>query len=193
MKKWQDWIIPLGVVGLLTAIFFSIFPINNRADDTITLPDNYYQLPVESSGSIVCTEPKSKSLLSGFIDLYIYPSRQSPKSIILVASNAGLKESDLNKPIKSDEDAQKLVELLNLLKPYSLFHIHYLEDKRISLDVYTRKAGSWTDNLEFWKSQFEKEWQFVETWTYQNDEQAQAAANLSLRKVYGMDCRLAVQ
>lgn len=190
MSKWA-WLIVGAIVGIVAYAFVVVFrPYEDS--NTIGAPKNYYYLPIESGGEIVCTDPKSNSKLIGVADIFAYPTEgrpdRRPDHYMIVASNAGVKEEDWRKPIKSDEDAQRFVELLRSLKPHTLLHLQRVDNKTVLVFIYKRKQSSWEDTLKFWVSRFDKEWELLDTQTYDpNDITAGASM---MKKAYGDDCQL---
>lgn len=186
MSKWV-WLIVGTTVGIVAYAFVVVFP-PYEDSNTIGVPKNYYYLPIESSGEVICTDPKSSSKLIGVADIFAYPLEGRPDHYIIVASNAGVKEEDWRKPITSDQDAARFVELLKSLKPHTLFHLRLVDNKTVLVFIYKRRQGSWEDTFKFWVSRFDKEWELLDTQTYDpNDITAVASM---MKKAYGANCEL---
>src|SRR3989344_5708873 len=154
MRKLEGFI---AVISILAGIFLFTFPLNGTGKELrpIVFPDGYDQLKVAARGTVMCTQNKSFSV--GMADLLVYPDPKNPKHYIIITSNTGLTDSDLN---KSDKE---LKDKLALLSPYALFHLQVLDDKQVKISSYARKKYIWLEALKLWQTRFEMNWELVDT------------------------------
>ena len=196
----RNWLVTLVIAALVSMLLVVVFP-PRKSQDKIVLPRDFYSLSIQKTSLVLCPEPKSSSTLIGIAHFSGYPPRVRPpdkiSDMIVVVWEAGLRESDLNKPVENDRKKQEqadkaLDEKLRSLKPVGLFHVHNSADKtKDQIEVYVRKNG-WLEGLMFWRYRFDREWQLIYSETYSYDR-AQQIASVVLEKVYGMKCQIMTQ
>lgn len=189
MKRQRAWVIfGVGIILIYAVInFFLPYPDPNKTLTMLTMPDEYYQLPVKSGGVLICFDEQATSSYIGTVKTHEHSGTDQNSHHILETSNILPSEYS-----RGNFDALgALIDTLSeTLLPHTLFYIHSKVDHG-HIYIYLRRETSSYD-FRFWEPRFEKEWELLKDLEYdlENESEAIRFANETLREVFDGPCTI---